>query len=64
MNSIAKTEGLKSFEQAKNIFLEPVGFMMRGILTNTMKIQRHEAKLSFADEIKSMYSEGMLPTDK
>ena len=64
MNNIAKVEGLKSFEQAKNIYIEPAGFMMKGILTNTMKIQRHEAKLVYSDEIKSMYDEGMLPSDK
>lgn len=29
-----------------------------------MKIQRHEAKLAFANELKGMYSEGMLPADK
>ena len=40
---------------ARNIYLEPIGFLPRGILTNTMKLQRHEAKLSFADEIKEMY---------
>lgn len=55
MNNISKAEGLKSFEQAKNIHMEPAGFMMKGILTNTMKIQRHEAKLVYADEIKAMY---------
>jgi len=64
MNNIGKKEGLKSFEMAKNIYLEPIGFLARGILTNTMKIQRHEAKLSFADDIKSLYSEGMLKKKK
>ena len=29
-----------------------------------MKIQRHEAKQYYADQIKGMYSEGMLPADK
>ena len=38
--------------------------MLKGILTNTMKIQRHEAKLTYVEEIKSLYDEGMLPTDK
>lgn len=37
---------------------------MKGILTNTMKIQRHQAKLTYAEEIKGMYEEGMLPADK
>jgi len=49
MNKVAKNEGLKGFEMARNIYLEPIGFMMRGILTNTMKIQRYEAKISFLD---------------
>ena len=61
---MGKLAGLKGFEQARNIYLEPNGFMLKGILTNTMKIQRHEAKLVYAEEIKSLYDEGMLPTDK
>jgi long-chain acyl-CoA synthetase len=41
LNNIGKKSGLQGFEQAKNIFLDPNGFMIKGILTNTMKIQRH-----------------------
>ena len=38
--------------------------MEKGILTNTMKVQRHEAKNVYADQIKALYQEGMFPTDK
>lgn len=55
MNALSKKEGLKSFEQAKNIFIEPQSFAARGIVTSTMKVQRHEAKNLYADQIKDMY---------
>jgi len=48
---------LKGFEQAKNIYLEPSPFMNKGILTNTMKIQRHEAKKLYKDVITKLYQE-------
>lgn len=41
---------------AKNIYLEPVNFLSHEILTNTMKVQRHEAKKVYAEGIKQMYS--------
>ena len=41
LNNIGKEGGLQSFEQPKNLFIETEPFMARGILTNTMKIQRH-----------------------
>ena len=61
---IGKKAGLQSFEQAKNIYLEPQNFMARGILTNTMKIQRHEGRKSYSKEFEAMYAEGMLPAKK
>ena len=64
MNVVGKKKGLKGFEQARNIYLESKSFQQKEIVTNTMKIQRHEAKSVYADEIKGMYSEGMLPADK
>ena len=64
MNATAKENGLKSFEEAKNIYIEPKPFLEKGILTNTMKIQRFQAKKFYAEEIKQMYEEGMLPVDK
>lgn len=38
--------------------------MVRGILTNTMKIQRHEAKKYYKGQVEQLYKEGMLKTDK
>lgn len=48
LNAIGKKGGLQGFEQAKNIVLDPNGFMLKGILTNTMKIQRHEGRKVYA----------------
>lgn len=44
LTALGKKAGLQSFEQAKNVFLESVPFMSKGILTNTMKVQRHEGR--------------------
>lgn len=53
-----------SFEQPKNVFLEPSPFLNKGILTNTMKVQRHEAKKLYRGVIDELYKEGMLKLDK
>ena len=58
LNALGKKEGLNSFEMAKNVYFEPVGFLDKGILTNTMKLIRFEAKLSYKSQIEAMYSEG------
>lgn len=47
MNNIGKAEHLHSFEMAKNIYLEPKGFLSRNILTNTMKLIRFEARIAY-----------------
>lgn len=47
INEIGKKKGLKSFEMAKNIYIEPLGFQSKDILTNTMKVQRHEARRAY-----------------
>lgn len=47
LTKVGKEAGLAGFEQAKNIFLDPQSFVERGIVTNTMKIQRHEAKKAY-----------------
>lgn len=60
LNKIGKEAGLQSFEQAKNIYLELEPFLSRGILTNTMKIQRHEAKKYYRAQIDQLYKEGVL----
>jgi long-chain acyl-CoA synthetase len=60
LNDSAKKSGLMSFEQAKNIFVEVKPFALQGIVSSTMKLQRHEAKKFYKKEIDEMYREGML----
>jgi len=60
LNAFTKKEGLSGFEQAKNIYLDPESFATKGIVTNTMKLQRHEAKKTYKKELEDMYKEGML----
>jgi long-chain acyl-CoA synthetase len=62
LNAVGKEGGLQGFEQVKNIYLEPQPFLTKGILTNTMKIQRHEAKKYYRPQIDLLYKEGMLKT--
>lgn len=64
LNQIGKVAGLQSFEQVKNLHIEPETFMARGIVTNTMKVQRHEAKKYYRPVIDQLYKEGMLKIDK
>ena len=56
-----KKSGLNTLEQSKNIYLESSPFMEKKILTNTMKLQRHEAKTVYKDVIDQLYKEGELP---
>ena len=51
-----KHDGLFGFEQVKKINLHPVSFATLGLVTNTMKLQRHLAKKAFEKEIAAMYS--------
>lgn len=37
-----------SFEQAKNIYIDPETFVARDIVTNTFKLQRFQAKKFYA----------------
>ena len=60
LNDAAKKSGLMGFEQAKNIFVEVKPFAAQGIVSTTMKLQRHEAKKFYKKEIDRMYSEGMI----
>lgn len=60
LNSLAKKEGLYSFEMAKNIYLESQSFQERAILTNTMKLIRFQAKTFYKNQIAQMYQEGEL----
>ena len=61
LNEIGKKAGLNSLEMAKNIHLEPLPFAEKNILTNTMKLQRFEAKVAYKNVIERLYNEGELP---
>lgn len=61
LNAIGKREGLNSLEMAKNIYLETQPFIDKNILTNTMKLQRFEAKTVYKSVIERLYNEGELP---
>lgn len=60
LNDHAKKSGLYGFETAKNIYLEPEGFMGKGIMTSTMKLMRFDAKMFYKAQIQAMYEEGEL----
>ncbi len=60
MNSVGKREGLNGYELAKNIYLEPNGFLSKNILTNTMKLIRYDARSVYKTQIENMYKEGEL----
>ena len=40
-----------SFEQAKNIFIDPLSFQEKNVLSTTMKLQRFAAKKVWGQEI-------------
>ena len=48
------------FQVAKNIEFELSGFAMKGILTNTMKLIRFEARKVYKQQIDEMYEQGEL----
>ena len=52
---MGKSSGLNSFEQAKNIYLEHLPFNDKNILTNTMKLQRFEAKVAYKQVLDDLY---------
>lgn len=60
LNAFAKNQGLFGYQLAKNIHFELAGFITRGILTNTMKMIRFEARRVYKEAITAMYSEGEL----
>ena len=55
MTKQGKNDGLMSFEQAKKIKLWHEPFQVVGVVTNTMKLQRHIAKEKFKKEIEELY---------
>ncbi|XP_042895962.1 long-chain-fatty-acid--CoA ligase 1 isoform X1 [Parasteatoda tepidariorum] len=53
---LGKKAGLKSFEQVKDIYLNPEMFSIdNGLLTPTLKTKRPDCKKCFMDVINSMY---------
>ena len=58
--SYGKKDGLHSFEQAKNVHLEPKSFVERELVTPSMKLQRFQAKQFYKKNIDEMYEKGML----
>ncbi|UYV67009.1 hypothetical protein LAZ67_4003652 [Cordylochernes scorpioides] len=56
MSSVGKKEGLKSYEQVKDIYLFSEGFSIKNeLLTPTLKTKRPELKKYFAGQIEAMY---------
>ena len=58
LNKEARGKGLYGFELAKNVHLEPESFMVKGVLTNTLKIIRYDTRQYFKQQIEDMYKEG------
>ena len=57
MDAAADGAKLLGFEKARDIFITKDAFSIdNGLLTPTMKIKRHEAKLRFIAELKAMYA--------
>jgi long-chain acyl-CoA synthetase len=57
MNKQAKAEKLMGFEMVRKLRLMNDAFALKGLVTSTFKLKRHEAKKFFEAEIKAMYSE-------
>lgn len=56
LKKVAKTGGLHSFEQVKDIYLTPEAFTLEnGQLTATLKSKRPELLNFYAKEIEDMY---------
>lgn len=56
LHLLGKKEGLKSFEQVKDITLYPEAFSIdNGLLTPTMKTKRIECRKFFVSQIEEMY---------
>ncbi|CAG7835931.1 unnamed protein product [Allacma fusca] len=57
LTKLGRENGLKSFEQVKNIYLHPELFTIeQDLLTPTMKLKRPELKTFFEPQIKQMYN--------
>ena len=53
-----KKGGLFGFEQAKNIYLEQRSFLEVGVITNSLKLQRFQARQKYKQVIEQLYAEG------
>ena len=60
MNAVGRKGGLNGFELAKNVHLETQFFVEKGILTNTFKLIRYEARTHFKGVLERLYKEGEL----
>merc|ERR1719391_1728936 len=62
MQELRKTgekEGLTGFEHCREICLKADDFTVEsGLLTPSMKLKRHQAKIMFKDDIDAMYAAG------
>jgi len=58
MDQTGKQENLNGFEHAKKITLVSEDFSAEnGLLTPSLKLKRHEAKIRFANQIKALYED-------
>lgn len=53
--ALSKEKGLNSLETIKGLYLSPVSFATKDLLTPSLKVKRHDARLAFAAEIKAIY---------
>ncbi|CAK71079.1 unnamed protein product (macronuclear) [Paramecium tetraurelia] len=51
-----KLEKLNGLENVKQLYLEPISFIVHGLTSNTLKLMRHKAKAFFANQINELYS--------
>ena len=59
LSQVGKEGKLVGFEIVKNIYLEKDSFLNKGILTTTLKVKRHEARIFYQKEIQELYNEGV-----
>lgn len=58
LETLGRSNDFKGFEVIKKVTLTDEAFSLEnGLLTPTMKVKRHEAKLKYTEEIKKMYSD-------
>lgn len=63
MRKHAQKEGLRGYEQVRRFVLVDEDFTVEnGLLTPSLKLKRHDAKIRFEQQIKEMYSAGEVST--